>query len=84
METKPPEEKILTLNFNQDQGCFAVGTEKGFCLYNTCPLQEKFSRDIGGGIGITEMLYRCNVLAIVGGGTDPKFPPNKLMLWDDI
>ena len=29
------------------------------------------------------MFYRSNILAFVSGGTFPKFPLDKLWLWDD-
>ncbi|XP_076618734.1 WD repeat domain phosphoinositide-interacting protein 4 isoform X2 [Colletes latitarsis] len=60
--------------------------ESGLRVYNVEPLVEKahLENDVVGSIAIAEMLWRTNIIAIVGGGTRPKFAENTVLIYDDI
>ena len=77
------DENILYISFNQESSCFCVGTETGFRIYNSYPYKLSCKRKMDGGIGIIEMLCRANILALVGGGSNPNFDKNKVILYDD-
>ena len=76
--------QLLTVSFNQDGGCLAVGTANGFSVHNLHPQYNlSVERMLRGGIGQIEMLFRCNLMALVGGGSDPHAAPHRVLIWDD-
>ena len=74
---------ITNITFNKDNSCFAISTEKGFKIYNSYPFEGPYERLMGGGLGVVEMLYKSNYLALIGGGKSPQFSNNKLVIWDE-
>lgn len=75
--------EILYISFNQDGSNIAVGTQNGFKIMNTYPFLDLYYKDLGGGIGMIEMLNKTNILTLVGGGKNPKYPINELIIWDE-
>ncbi|KTF71735.1 hypothetical protein cypCar_00028728 [Cyprinus carpio] len=78
---------VNSLQFNQDQSCFCCAMETGVRIYNVEPLMEKghLDHEQVGSIALCSMLHRSNLLAVVGGGVNPKFseisdPKDKLVL----
>ena len=75
---------LLTCRFNQDGGCLAVGTTSGFSVHNLHPAYGlSVERELRGGLSVIEMLFRCNLMALVGGGPSPHSAPHRVLIWDD-
>ena len=74
---------MMTASFNQDGGCLAIGTQTGFEIFNLSPFQSSVCRKLGKSLGKIEMLFRCNLIALVGGGDNPYAPAHRVLVWDD-
>lgn len=74
---------ILYLSFNQDLSRLCCGTDIGFMVFDTNPMKIQFQKIFNAGIAIVEVMHKSNILALVGGGSNPYKPPNKCIIWDD-
>jgi len=84
IDEETSQTSLLSCAFNQDGGCLAVGTTLGFSVHNLHPQYAvSVERKLQGGIGLVEMLFRCNLMALVGGGPSPQAPPHRVLIWDD-
>ncbi|XP_041362841.1 WD repeat domain phosphoinositide-interacting protein 4-like [Gigantopelta aegis] len=76
---------INSLRFNQDHSCFTCASNSGLKIYNVEPLTQKLylGVDSVGSLASAEMLFRSNLIALVGGGNTPKFDEKAVLIWDN-
>lgn len=77
------EKVIHAVTFNHDGTCFVAASSAGFQVFSTDPFQPLIERKIVGGLRQAEMLYRTNILALLGTGENPTYPRNKVIMFDD-
>ena len=75
--------RMLCFSFNQNCSCFCIGTEHGFVIYKSYPLNDYYRRELNGGIGHIAMFNNSNIICLVGGGKRPFSSLNKLVIWND-
>ena len=75
--------RMLCFSFNQNCSCFCIGTEHGFVIYKSYPLNDYYRRELNGGIGHIAMFNNSNIIGLVGGGKRPFSSLNKLVIWND-
>ena len=77
------QNSMINYSFNQDSTYISIGTKDGFSIINCNNPKKVYKRKLGGAIKIVEMISSSNILALVGGTENLKFPDNKLIIWDD-
>ncbi|KAI0796565.1 WD40-repeat-containing domain protein [Abortiporus biennis] len=79
-----PPVLIFDTRFDADCQLFTTATQSGFAVYQAWPLKLLHKRDITGGtLAAVVPLHTSSLLFLVGGGRSPRYPPNKVVFWDD-
>ena len=60
-----------------------MGTNDGFCVYVSDPLKCYIERTMLGDIQIAEVLFKTNIVALVGGPQNRNMPETKVIIWDE-
>ncbi|KZT53311.1 hypothetical protein CALCODRAFT_440316 [Calocera cornea HHB12733] len=72
---------IVNARFDQDSHVFTTITPQGYAVYLANPLRLITHRDIPNGtLAHVVPLHSTNLLFLVGGGLNPLYPPNKVIL----
>lgn len=86
LPSPPPTPTFVGTAFNQNVDCFVAATASGFCVYTADPVLRKVERRFPAPFPLAAvcMLHRTNYLALVGLGSHPQFPSNRVVIWDDL
>lgn len=81
LSVQPGDRRLLSLAFNQDNSCLAIGTKDGFKIFDcdTCRCCYKRSE---GAINVVEMLFSTSLVAVVGAGQQPALSPRRLSVFN--
>ncbi|KAI0265191.1 WD40-repeat-containing domain protein [Gloeopeniophorella convolvens] len=75
---------LYDVRFDADCQIFTTSTPEGFAVYRTLPLDLVRKREVSGGILSSVVPMHCSsLLFLLGGGRDPRYPPNKVIFWDE-
>ena len=93
LEKRQARPGLLFAGFNYDASYLCIGTNKGYRVYSTEPLELILSREYTldgpglfnqpGGITCCQVLDKSNLFAFVAGGKYPKFDRQSVVVWDD-
>ncbi|KAH8118589.1 WD40 repeat-like protein [Phellopilus nigrolimitatus] len=76
--------QVLDARFDADARIFTAATPHGFAVYRTWPLEllrkHEFAED--GTLTTVLPMHTSSLLFLVGGGASPRYPPNKVVVWD--
>jgi hypothetical protein len=75
---------LLFIGYNDKRTRFLCGTDSGFFICKTHPYKEEAIKSFSdGGIGIVEIVDEAErIVALVGGGSRPAFPRNKVIFYN--
>ncbi|KAM7320873.1 hypothetical protein ACRRTK_020126 [Alexandromys fortis] len=77
-----PLQGVTSIHFNQDQSCLCCAMETGIRVYNDGEGASgpRAGRQRG---PCRDDVHRSNLLALVGGGSSPKFSEISVLIWAD-
>lgn len=82
-QTSPVQ--IFNTQFDADCQIFTTVTPVGFAVYQAWPLKLLRKRELNGGtLAAAVPCHTSSLLFLLGGGRSPLYPPNKVILWDDV